>query len=487
MFSDYLYKKTEAEYANKILLVFNKDLDDKDDYLRAFIEHGFEIIEYNNDLDFRIHYGNEFKDESTRMVIIATDGVYIPYDILSNVKCCEISYHRLFPKLNSEVLLMKDNVDLDLLSIAYEKNYDDLSNHKATEHFISDNVSSKENIEFYVNRIMNDTLKKAGKDTTYQEWLEIATCKAKADVLAAENRIEANTSSVNDAFSEFVLGKYGSLSGNMSTDTPLLVSRAMEYMSDHSDKFMIIVMDGMSEFDWNIISRSFYGMRYDHKSIYAMIPTTTSISRQCLLSNKYPSQLQTPWKQSNEKKEFVECAKRLGYKDNQIEYGRGYDIEPGPFVKCGAVIINDIDDMVHAQQLGRLGMYDDISLLSKQGKLAKLVHRLLRKGYDVYISADHGNTHCTGIGRPQGFGVEVETRSHRMMVLKEFADSENYREKYGLIEYPKYYLPKEYEYLVCNTGTSLDINGADVMSHGGITIDEVVVPFIELKAEENNG
>lgn len=43
------------------------------------------------------------------------------------------------------------------------------------------------------------------------------------------------------------------------------------------------------------------------------------------------------------------------------------------------------------------------------------------------------------------------------------------------------------DYLICESGTSLDSKNDEVMSHGGITIDEVVVPFITLKAEDYNG
>lgn len=54
--------------------------------------------------------------------------------------------------------------------------------------------------------------------------------------------------------------------------------------------------------------------------------------------------------QSKEKTEFVNCTKDLGYSDTQIGYERGYDAQFGSFVKCGAIIINDVDDMVHAQR-----------------------------------------------------------------------------------------------------------------------------------------
>ena len=61
------------------------------------------------------------------------------------------------------------------------------------------------------------------------------------------------------------------------------------------------------------------------------------------------------------------------------------------------------------------------------------------------------------------------------------------KEKYGLLEFPKTYLPKEYDYLICDVGDSFDAKGEDVMSHGGISMDECIVPFIMMKAEENYG
>ena len=112
---------------------------------------------------------------------------------------------------------------------------------------------------------------------------------------------------------------------------------------------------------------------------------------------------------------------------------------------------------------------------------------LLKKGYDVYITADHGNAPCVGMGKLMKTGVEVETKSRRIVVIKDFADKESLLSTYGMIEYPKYYLSKENDYLICAAGTSFDSKGDDVMSHGGITLDEVIVPFITIKAVENNG
>ena len=87
---------------------------------------------------------------------------------------------------------------------------------------------------------------------------------------------------------------------------------------------------------------------------------------------------------------------------------------------------------------------DSFKALEQAGEIVRIVvANLIADGFDVYISADHGNTACVGLGRIMGSGVEVETKSHKMVVLKDFADKESLIQKYGLIEYPKYYLPKE--------------------------------------------
>lgn len=148
------------------------------------------------------------------------------------------------------------------------------------------------------------------------------------------------------------------------------------------------------------------GIRQMSTSIGRQV-TITSVSRQCLLSNKYSLHLLNPWSQSKEKKEFTECAKSMGFTDTQIGYDRGYDSEINSSVKCAAIIINDIDDMVHGQRQGRKGMYSDVSLFAENRRLARLTKRLLKEGFDVYISADHGNTPCTGVGKLMKTGVET--------------------------------------------------------------------------------
>ncbi len=487
MFGDYVFEKSSAQYTNKILLLDDDNLDSRANYISAFSAHGFEIVRYTDDLTFRIEYEEKLKTAGEKLAVVAHSEQYIPYDVRRRLSAYMVSLEKLFPKLHLGTVKTMDKAGLDLLCEVYPTIFDDLRQKRDTEMFLRIKVYARANVKTYLKNAVRDLIQKAVSAARYAEWFVIAEEKAQLNVMAAQHDVDIDTQEINRLFQQYVLTNFGKLSQNIDKTSPVLVSKAMDYMHGKSDKFIVIVMDGMSEFDWRIISDSFTGLQYEKVSMFAMIPSTTSVSRQCLLSGKYPSQLLEPWKQSKEKTEFVSCAKDLGYSDSQIGYERGYDAQFGSFVRCGAVIINDVDDMVHSQTQGRLGMFNDITVLANQKKLLEMTQRFLVAGYDVYITADHGNTHCTGLGKLMGTGVEVETKSRRMIALKDFADKAGLIEKYGLVEYPKYYLPKEYDYLICDVGDSFDAKGDDVMTHGGITLDEVVVPFIKIKAVQKNG
>ena len=487
MFADYVYEKSAAEYSDKMLLIDADGLEQTTKYSDSFLAHGFEVVMYRNDLDLRIRYEEKIRSASEKIAVIAAPDVYIPYDMQKCMKKYVVSLSELFPKLNAAAIKGYDCHTYDLICSAYKDNYDVLNTYDATKEFITKRTFSQKNVCFYLNDRLKNIISRAELCKDYREWFSIAEEKARIDTTAIKYDAEIDTSDINFLFRDYILEYYSKLSSVMNTHSPVLVSKAMEYMRDQSERFVIIVMDGMSEFDWMKLSESFKDINYQKTSAFAMIPTVTSVSRQCLLSNKFPIKLENPWGQSKEKQEFVKCALSMGFNDNQISYQRGYDADFGHVIRCGAVIINDIDDMVHGQKQGRMGMFSDVSILAKQGKLAEMTKRLVSKGFDVYITADHGNTPRQGMGKFMSSGVETETKSRCMVVLKEIADKDTIKEKYNMIDFPKTYLPKEFDYLICDVGTSLDAKGEDVMSHGGISIDECIVPFIKIKAVDNNG
>lgn len=77
--------------------------------------------------------------------------------------------------------------------------------------------------------------------------------KAQIDVMAVEHNVEIDTSELNRIFCAYAMKYFGKLSSEINLKSPVLVSNAMDYIHDHSEKAAIIVMDGMSEFDWTIL------------------------------------------------------------------------------------------------------------------------------------------------------------------------------------------------------------------------------------------
>ena len=486
MFKEYLIQVLSANYEDRIMVFDFDGIEKKYSYANLLTSLGFQVIRYDDATQFRFTYESEIKDSKKKVAVIVDSEQYVPYDVLQSFYVANIGWVQLFPNLNREALIKHKTLELALLYNAYHDLYENLANFKETNSFIREKVYEKANVEQYIRGLKEEiTSFLTTNDLDFNAWLYIASQKGKAEYLAAKCGALIDFSFVDEEFKSFVFERYNTLSSVIQKESPVVVSRVMDYIVKKNAKVALIVLDGMSVFDFNVLASQFEEIDYQEEYIYAMIPTTTAISRQSLLSGKFPVELTRPFDLSREEREFISKAQAVGYMGNQICYARGYNPEIGPNIKCLSIIVNDIDDLVHGQIQGRFGMYSDINLLAKSGKIQRLIKNLYKQGFSIYLTSDHGNTLCTGLGSVKGTGVEVETKSRRMLILKDFAKSNDLIEKYDLIEYPGYYLDKQYQYYICNNGTSFDVKDSVVMTHGGISIDEVIVPFIKIKAVHN--
>lgn len=264
MFGDYVFEKSSAQYTDKILLLDDEDLNSRANYIAAFSAHGFEIVRYTDDLAFRIEYEEKLKTPGEKLAIIAQSGQYIPYDVRRRLTAYKVAIESLFPKLHPELLKDKGKADLDLLCAAYRTNFDDFRQKRDTEMYLRMKVYSRANVKAYLKRRLAELIEKAGCIKKYSDWFVLAEEKAQLDVMAVQYEVDLDTQAINRKFQEYALAHFGKLSQNIDKSSPVLVSKAMDYMSGHSEKFIIIVMDGMSEFDWKIISTAFNDVAYEN-------------------------------------------------------------------------------------------------------------------------------------------------------------------------------------------------------------------------------
>lgn len=453
------------------------------DYERLLTSFGFMVIRSRDHEWLRYLYETQIKDSTGKFAIITAPGQYIPYDIRRKFYPVEISLSALYPRLNQSVLERYPQ-DIEAIDYSYDEYYGKSQDDADTRVFIEQTALSSHALRRYVRYAEAFLNREAEKAASYEEWSRIARKSATLSYYAAVSEINREDEPLNQAFLDFLVDGYQKLSSISSRKAPSILPRTWDLIA--KDKTALIVMDGMSMFDFEVFRRDEWPFRYDYEGSFALIPTITSVSRQALIAGKYPSQLESPFSLAKEEKEFYEAAAAHGFSKEKAYYGRGYDADPGPFAKLAAIIVNDIDDMVHGQIQGRTGMLQDVRLLSKSNKLQALIRRLMEQGFTVYITADHGNTECTGVGPLKRTGVETETKSKRMIVLKDFGEaSKDLKQK--TILFPGYYLDKNYQYYICKDNTSFDAKGKTVMTHGGLTIDEVIVPFIKITGEQKNG
>ena len=449
------------------------------DYAKLLRSEGFQVYYYHDVESFRLLFETEIRNTSNKCAVIVNEDRYVPYDIRSTFYEVVLSIPALFPKLD-EAVILKSKADLGIISFTYNEVFVDKLSAAQTQDFIEDKVFNRFNVKNYCELVLASVFQEISAIAiSYSQWFEIAKLKASLEVYEARVGIRIDMSFVDEAFINFLLDDYKKLSGYVSGTAPVILPKVLDFIA--KDRTALIVMDGMSLFDFNILSRYFDGIEYEFYCTYALIPTTTAISRQCLLSGKYPVQLESPFTLGKEEKEFYDSAARQGFNRQQTAYINGYDVRIGPFTKLLAIVLNDIDDIAHSQKQGRQGMFNDITLLAKSSKLQQLIRSLYKMGFTVYLTSDHGNTLCKGIGILRNVGVEAETKAKRMMILKDFAHMSDELIE-NTIEYPAYYLNKSYRYLICKTGISFDSKNDEVITHGGISTDEVIVPFVKIKA-----
>lgn len=483
MFFDYLNEICGfGSYDRIIVLDFQKIVEDH--YLSMIAgKFGYKLIYYNDVEEFRYLYETEIKKNQERYLIVLRFSIYLPYDIRCSFYCKSINYKELFPKLNAYALNNSNIFDLNLLYFAHGNLYRTISSELETRQFLVEDIFGIENVKEYSEYLISEIEDSLDKND-YSTWCKIALLYSRLEYIKYKCNLKDNKEleyTIQNKFKDFIFCKYSMLSGYSAYNGPVLLNKGLDYIFMNSKKPALIIMDGMSILDWLIMSEDLEGVSYKCNLTYAIIPTITSISRQSLLSGKLPVEMIKPFSLIYEKNMFIEKCIESGYKEEEIKYYRGYDFEIDYLDKCISVVINDIDDLVHNQKQGNIGMYNDIKLLSRSEKLHQLIRRLYENGFDVYIASDHGHKETMTIGSPKGTGVELETKSKRTMVLKDFADYEGIIDKFDMIEYPSYFLPKDFKYLLCEYDKSFGAKGNISLSHGGISIEEVIVPFVKIE------
>ena len=339
---------------------------------------------------------------------------------------------------------------------------------------------------------------------TYKDWLTFAPLWANAIVSrhAMPNLPQwENQSQLDTLFSNWTQQNYDKLHNLAIGKSPITLHKIPHFLNRQLEtnavqKVALIVFDGMGLDTWLILEK-FLSKQSDRQyaisrsASFAMIPTLTSISRQSIFAGKLPkfyaASLNTTSKEPNhwrtfwQEQNFVpEAVAYLNVRGNPDDLEKINNILTHPKQKVLGLVVTKIDDIAHGMALGTEGMHQQTQQWAAQGFFKPLLDLLCDRNYHIYITADHGMIEATGRGRISE-GAFVDKRGERVRIYSDEALNQAARTKYpDALFWQSHILPTNCQPLFAPHRIAFADLGDRLMCHGGISIEEVIVPFIEI-------
>lgn len=343
-----------------------------------------------------------------------------------------------------------------------------------------------------------------GLESSYRDWQKFTKDYAEllyklfsANPSQEADSIQKLRKEINDRFQIWIQQHYDSLSSLPSTKPVMVhqVAKSMAYRRAEmqTPKTALIVMDGMSYDQWLCIKAELDLGGYDlhEDALFAWLPTLTSISRQSIFSAAVPfyfgQYLGSTAKEESQWKRFWEDngvgAQGMRYLRMDGTGEIAAELEKQVNLKSTSVmgiVLNVIDDIMHGMNLGSAGMHNQIKHWAKQGHFGSLLKLLIDNGFELWITADHGNLECEGIGNITD-GSLSETKASRVRIYQSEAlrDQAVDKTESSLAWTPKG-LPNDLCCLFAPYRGSYHTVGKKIVSHGGISLEEVMVPFVKI-------
>jgi len=305
---------------------------------------------------------------------------------------------------------------------------------------------------------------------------------------------------IDDRFKNWMLKNYNSLHNNPPTPPVMLnhipKSMAREIDASKTAKVALILIDGLALDQW-VTLRNSMSISHDVKesSIFAWVPSITSVSRQALFSAKAPFQFaKTINTTSSEPKAWDQFWVEQGLDKSDVFYRKSLGTDDNISVlidelsdhrlRAAGLVINTVDDIMHGMKLGSDGMHNQIKLWGEKGYLSQLINALIDYGFTIHLTSDHGNVEALGCGKISE-GAVAESRGERARIYKtEILRDEIYKEidkkSDTAVLWPQIGLPVDYWPVVMSGREAFVAKNQNIVGHGGIAIEEVIVPYIRI-------
>lgn len=484
MLKDLLWSSSGIEYSD-VLIVHDPDgLWQLSEVQEIAAGHSYTCHMAADSIELRYLYEKNVRIEHEKCVILY-NGSFFPYDIEKSVPVFDASYESVFEKLDADTLRSFRNINFDLLAVAYRDVFHTFGRDD-TEYFCCGTIWQVEYLTAIINRYRTECDALIAGEVTQKTWLRVSDMLG---FMLMARRMGAESDGFDDwytavttGFEKWMKTDYRMLSGTPTKQQPYMLSSVLDYIRrNNNGKVALVVLDGMSFADYHLIRRDLARSNFTMQTtgVYSFVPSITSVARQSLLSGRLPVEHPKPFDLSNEEKQFRSYWAENGYKDSDVFFDKSEYPEWSNNTKVAGIVINIVDDLMHSELQGEKGMYTGLSTWLESGNLSVLINRLMQDGFTIYLTADHGNTSAIAQGRFQKPTIITENASRRAVIYQSFAGAEEL-DRFSVIEYTGQYVPQGFRYFAFEAHSCYGDKGTEYISHGGMAIEEMVVPFVKV-------
>lgn len=347
-----------------------------------------------------------------------------------------------------------------------------------------------------------------GESARHGEWLHFARGWAELTALLFKNGgdlSDASCQKMNDLrqrmdkkFAAWLSKRYASLI-NLPPVPPSMLHHIPRFLArqiaeDAKSKIAVVVVDGLAMDQWLVIRDALRDddrtWRFREEGVFAWVPSLTSVSRQAIFAGRppvfFPNSIQSTHKERALWNQFW-AEQKLGA--NEILYRKGLgegDLEElsealsHPKLRVAGLVLDKVDKIMHGMELGTAGMHNQVRQWAQQSYLGSLLDILLKRGFRVYLTSDHGNIEAEGLGRPAE-GVIADMKGERARVYTDaLLRAQTAGQFSDAIEWPNVGLPEGFYPLLASDRKAFILSGQRAVCHGGASIEETIVPFVEI-------
>lgn len=348
-------------------------------------------------------------------------------------------------------------------------------------------------------------------DARYEEWLDFARGWAKFSQIlfgsGSNNNIKMTQSvsrlqeQVGGVFKSWLVRRYAGLI-NLPPVPPVMLHHLprllARYAVENRKKVALVLIDGLSLGQWMVVREALEkrqpNLRFRENSIFAWIPSLTSVSRQACFAGKPPVFFPDSIHSTNKEQALWEQFwVDQGYALNEVAYAKGLgdgrldhivDMISHPKVRVAGLVIDKVDKIMHGIKLGSAGMYNQVRQWAQQPYMAQLLNNLLNQGFQVFLTSDHGNVEAEGCGSPAE-GAVAELRGQRVRVYSDKILRSKVKERFpAALEWQPVGLPDTFLTLIAPARQAFVREGEQIVCHGGISIEEIIVPLIQIERKD---